>query len=298
MTAVAEPSNSTADRRPPDLDWSLIGRQILGILRLELRRNLFSRRAFGLYVLAFAPVGLFMIWALSPVTSYFSSPAESVSQVFSPVFSGVLPPVFLGYLPTVIFLSSLITFMSLFRSEILERSLHYYYLTPVRRWVLVVGKYCSALISSCCVFSVSTTLMFILTCLPTGLGEASRYIFQGPGLGYLLTYIGLAIMACLGYGAVFLALGLFFRNAIIPAAFIWIWETMNFVLPNFLQKISVIHYIRTLYPIPMTEQRWLAVIVDPTSPWISVPGLILFTALVLAFAGWRAGQMEVNYEGD
>ncbi len=37
---------------------------------------------------------------------------------------------------------------------------------------------------------------------------------------------------------------------------------------------------------------------DPTPIWISVPGLVIFTALVLAFAGWRAGRMEINYGGD
>ncbi len=278
------------------LDWGLIARQIAGILRLELRRNLLSRRSFGLYFLAFSPVGLFVIWALSPATEVLSGPAEAVAQVFAPIFGG-FPPIFLGYLPTIIFLSALITFMSLFRSEILEHSLHYYYLTPVRRWVLVTGKYCSALISACCVFSVSTTLLFLLICIPFGLGDASQYILQGPGLGYLTTYIGLAIMACIGYGAVFLLLGLFFRNAIVPAAFIWAWESINFILPSLLQKISVIHYIRTLYPIPLPE-GWLAVTTDATSPWMSVPGLLIFTALVLTFAGWRAGRMEVNYEGD
>ncbi len=294
MTAVAtRPSNTSQGPSAPGLDWRLIGRQILGILRLEVRRNLFSRRAFALYFLAFAPVAVFMIWTISPATNYFSGPAEAVAQVFAAVF--------VGYLRTVIFLSALITFMSLYRSEILERSLHYYYLTPVRRWVLVVGKYCSALISSCCVFAVSTSMLFLLTCLPWGPGAASRYILQGPGFANLSAYVGIAMMACLGYGAVFLLVGLFFRNAIIPAAFIWGWEWINFGLPGVLKKISVVHYLRSLYPIPLPEnmaETFFAVASDPTSPWISVPGLMLFTALVLTFAGWRAGRMEVNYEGD
>ncbi|MEM7583497.1 MAG: hypothetical protein AAF560_08965 [Acidobacteriota bacterium] len=293
MTSITADPTRTDESRSSGLDWGLIGRQIAGILRLELRRNLFSRRSFALYFLAFAPVGLFLIWAISPATSYFADPAQAVAQVFAPVF--------VGYLRTVIFLSALITFMSLYRSEILERSLHYYYLTPVRRWVLVVGKYCSALISSCAVFAVGTSMLFLLTCIPWGVGDASRYLFQGPGLGNLIGYVGIAMMGCLGYGAVFLLVGLFFRNAIIPAAFIWAWEWANFALPGVLKKISVVHYLRALYPIPLPEniaENFIAVASDPTSPWVSVPGLVIFTALVLAFAGWRAGQMEVNYEGD
>ncbi len=272
------------------IDWGLILRQIAGILRLELRRNLFSRRAFGLYFLAFAPVALFMIWVISPAPRHFEGPTQAVAQVFAPVF--------VGYLRTVIFLSALTTFMSLYRSEILERSLHYYYLTPVRRWVLVVGKYCSALLSSFAVFTVSTSALFVLTCLPWGPGATARYIFDGPGLGNLSTYVFIANLGCLGYGAVFLLIGLFFKNAIVPAAAIWGWEAINFLLPPLLKKASVIYYLRSLYPIPLPEGFIEIMVAEPTSPWISVPGLLIFTALVLAFAGWRARHMEINYGGE
>ena len=290
MSDAASETLSTPSSRRADLDWGLIIRQILGILRLELRRNLFSRRAFALYFLAFAPVALFLVWAVSPATSYFAGPTESVAKLFAPFF--VL------YLRTVIFLSALITFMSLYRSEILEKSLHYYYLTPVRRWVLVAGKYFSALASSCAVFAVSTSALFLLTCLPWGPGEASRYVFQGPGFGNLTAYVGIALLGCVGYGAVFLLVGLFFRNAIIPAAFIWGWEAINFVLPPMLKKVSVIYYLRSLYPIPLPEGFVEVMVAKPVSPWLSVPGLMIFTVLVLTFAGWRARHMEINYGGD
>ena len=290
MSSTAEPATLGASPQGgAGLDWGLIRRQITGILRLELRRNLFSRRSFALYFLAFVPVALVLIWTISPATRHFDGPAQAVAQLFAPMF--------VGYLRTVIFLSALITFMSLYRSEILERSLHYYYLTPVRRWVLVAGKYCSALIAACVVFTVSTTTLFVLCCIPWGPGATARYIFSGPGLGNLAAYIGIAILGCIGYGAVFLLIGLFFKNAIVPAFFIWGWELINFVLPPLLQKISVVHYLRSLYPIPLSE-KILTVVTDPTPPWISVPGLIVFTVLVLAFAGWRARHMEINYGGE
>ncbi len=290
MSPIAEPA--TMGHVPPEggLDWGLIRRQVTGILRLELRNNLISRRSFALYFLAFAPVALFMVWTISPATRHFDGPAQAVAQIFAPVF--------VGYLRTVIFLTALITFMSLYRSEILERSLHYYYLTPVRRWVLVVGKYCSALLSTFVVFTVSTTALFVLTCIPWGPGATARYIFDGPGLGNLTAYVGIAILGCIGYGAVFLLVGLFFKNAIVPAAMIWGWEAINFLLPPLLKKASVIYYLRSLYPIPLPKGFIEVMVAEPTSPWISTPGLLIFTALVLAFAGWRARHMEINYGGE
>ena len=292
--AATEPPNWGADTPPKSgLDWGLIRRQITGIFRLEVRRNLFSRRSFALYFLAFAPLAFFLIWAVFEATTQFKGPAEAVAQVFAVMF--------VIYLRTIIFLSTLITFMSLFRSEILERSLHYYYLTPVRRWVLVSGKYVSALISSCIVFAISTTTLFLLTCLPWGPSETSRYLFLGPGMGHLVTYIGIAVLGCIGYGAVFLLFGLFFRNAIVPAAFLWLWESINFILPALLKKISVIHYLQSLYPVPVLEAIFdgrFVVSADPTPAWISVPGLVVFTVLVLTFAGWRAARMEISYGAD
>ncbi len=288
MSATAP--SAALDESRPDLDGGLIGRQIAGILRLELRRNLLSRRAFALYFLAFAPVAVFAVWTVSPVPRHFDGPAQAVAQVFAPVF--------VGYLRTVIFLSALITFMSLYRSEILEKSLHYYYLTPVRRWVLVAGKYFSALLSACTVFAVSTTALFLLTCAPWGPGATSRYLFAGPGLGHLAAYVGIAMLGCIGYGAVFLLVGLFFKNAIIPAALIWGWEAIIFLVPPMLKKLSVIYYLRSLYPIPLPEAFIEVLVAEPTPAWISVPGLLIFTVLVLAFAGWRARHMEISYGGD
>ncbi len=289
---------TSADAGGPGIDWGLIQRQIAGILRLELRRSLFSRRSFAVYFLAFSPVPIFLLWwfvaarAIGRHEFDIDGPALAAAQVFAPFF--------VGYLHTVVFLSALITFMSLYRSEILDRSLHYYYLAPVRRWVLVAGKYCSGLLSIAIVFAVAIPLPFLLVCVPWGFGEAARYIFSGPGLGYLVTYVGIAILGCVGYGAIFLLLGLFFRNGIVPAFFIWGWEAINFALPSLLKKASVIYYLKSLYPIPVIPELAFFEVVasEPTSPWISIPGLFIFTALVLTFAGWRARRMELDYGGD
>ncbi|MEN2577350.1 hypothetical protein AAER51_17970, partial [Acinetobacter baumannii] len=48
-------------------------------------------------------------------------------------------------LRTVIFFGCAWIFMNLFRGEIVDRSLHYYFLSAVRREVLITGKYLSGL---------------------------------------------------------------------------------------------------------------------------------------------------------
>ena len=58
-----------------------------------------------------------------------------------------------------------------------------------------------------------------------------------------------AALACVGYGAVFLMCGLLFRNPMIPAAVVCVWENLNPFLPSLLKKISVIFYLKNLCPV-------------------------------------------------
>jgi len=88
--------------------------------------------------------------------------------------------------------------------------------------------------------------------------------------------------------------GLFFRNPIIPALFLYGWEWINFLLPPLLKKISVIHYLNSLTPIQLSQGPF-AVIAEPTPAWIAIPSLLVVTALVLVAAGYRIRHLEIRY---
>jgi len=127
--------------------------------------------------------------------------------------------------------------------------------------------------------------------------ESRTFFFQGAGAAQLLSYLGVTILACVGYGAVFTIVGLRFRNPIIPGLLLYGWEWINFLLPPGLKKVSVIHYLHSLVPVSMSEGPF-AVLAEPTPAWISVPSLILFTALVLFLAGLQIRRMEISYAGE
>lgn len=271
------------------LDWPLILRQLVGTLRLEIRRSLFAKRALAVYFLALAPVGLVALWAISPFPTSEFDGIQEAATVFAVMFE--------AYLRVSIFFSALFLFVNLYRAEILERSLHYYFLAPVRREVVAAGKYLAALIVACGFYLVSTTVLFILTTIPWGLGEFTAYVLRGPGLGNLLAYLSVVVLACAGYGAIFLVVGLVFRNPVVPAAVIWIWEAANFVLPALLKKFSVVYYLNALYPVPLTETLF-EVVSEPPPAWVAVLGAVAVTLAVLALAGWRVRSMEVSYGGE
>jgi ABC-type transport system involved in multi-copper enzyme maturation permease subunit len=211
-------------------------------------------------------------------------------KLFSAIYNALI-------LRTVVFFGCAWVFMNLFRGEIVDRSLHYYFLSAVRREVLVAGKYLSGLVTSIILFTSVTVVAMLLMFFPHFYSASVRFFLDGAGMTQLLTYAGITILACIGYGAFFLVIGLFFRNPIIPALLLYGWEWLNFLLPPLLKKISVIHYLNSLVPVPISEGPF-AVVAEPTPAWISVPGLLIITAVVLVIASIRIRRMEIRYGND
>ena len=287
-------SSSTVDIAPVNkkqpLPWSLWFRQVRAIFRLEIEKNFLGRRSILLYLLALLPIVPFVLAA--PVTP--PGPEWHDFTRYNMIFAYYYGVVILH---TVVFFGCAWIFMNLFRGDIVDRSLHFYFLSPVRREVLVVGKYVSGLATSIVLFTATTVICMLLLYLPHFPAESSRFFFDGPGMGQLLTYAAVTILACIGYGAFFLVVGLFFRNPIIPAVVLYGWEWLNFLLPPLLKKISVVHYLHSLLPVPVPEGP-LAVVAEPTPAWIAISSLIIVTALVLAVASYRIRRMEVQYGSD
>jgi ABC-type transport system involved in multi-copper enzyme maturation permease subunit len=269
--------------------WQLWLSQIFGILRLEIKKNFLSKRAIPMYLLAAIPVVIMMMLALfdrSMQRGVRTNFAQALI-VFSNLHEGLI-------LRTVIFFGCAWIFMNLFRGEVVDKSLHYYFLSAVRREVLVVGKYLSGLIASCSLFLLSTAGAIFFLYLPRGFQANLDYIFSDGGLGQILDYLGITVLACIGYGALFMVIGLIFRNPIIPALIVYGWEWINFLLPPVLKKISIIHYLHSLVPVPVNEGP-LAIIGEPTPAWIAIAGMLIVTAVVLALASLQIRRMEIKY---
>ena len=272
--------------------WLLWSRQIIGILRLEIKKNFLSKRALPMYLLAAIPVVIMMMLALFDrgmqrgVRTNFAQ----ALILFSNLHEGLI-------LRTVIFFGCAWIFMNLFRGEVVDKSLHYYFLSAVRREVLVVGKYLSGLIASCALFLLTTAGALVFLYLPRGVQANMDYIFSGPGLAQIVDYLGITILACIGYGALFMVIGLFFRNPIIPALVVYGWEWINFLLPPMLKKISIIHYLHSLVPVPVNEGP-LAIIGEPTPQWMAITGMLIVTTIVLLLASLRIRRMEIHYGGE
>lgn len=268
-------------------------RQIGGVFQLEWKKTFLSKRGWWIYCLALAPVALtFLHWMIQGSMRNRGRDHSIGDDVvaFAAMFQ-------FFYLRGAIFFGCVGVFCNLFRAEMLEKTLHYYYLTPVRREVLVAGKYLAGLAMSLVLFGGSVAASFYM--IGKHSGQAwSNYIWHGPGLNQIEWYVVVTILACIGYGAVFLACGILFRNPMIPAAVVFVWENLTPFLPSVLKKISVIFYLRNLCPVEVPVPPPLNVMVidaDPTPAWLAILGLILLSVTVLAYSAISARQTEISY---
>jgi ABC-type transport system involved in multi-copper enzyme maturation permease subunit len=272
--------------------WELWTTQLAAMMRVELSRNFFRKRSVWIYLVAFAPVLLILAHAIhSPLGIHCN--LEEDTNVLAGIFQ-------FYYLRVGIFFGCMGLFTWLFRGEVVEKTLHYYFLSPVRRELLVIGKFLAGMITAIFFFGLGVLGSFVLMYLHFG-APGRAYVFHGPGLGQLAAYMGVTLLACIGYGSLFLALSLIIKNPLIPGAVVLVWETFYPVFPSLLQKLSIMFYLRQLCPVPLPPEGTLAlftVIVEPVSAWIAIPGLLALSTAILVFACTKIRKMEISYLAD
>jgi ABC-type transport system involved in multi-copper enzyme maturation permease subunit len=233
------------------------------------------------------------------VTRVSKQPESSLAEdtkVFATVFQYF-------FLRLAIFFGCVGIFMNLFRGEILDKSLHFYLLTPVRREVLMLGKYAAGLAATGVIFAVSLILQILALRLAHNSVSWDNYM-NNAGWGHAFTYLGITFLGCAGYGAVFLAAGLFFKNPMSPAVTMLVWENANWFLPEALKKFSVIYYLQALCPVvapPADLPGPLQLLVTTAAPipaWAAIAGLLAVSAGLLFLASRRVRTLEINYSAD
>ena len=282
------------------LPWSLWRSQVLAILRVELKKTLLARRGLWIYLLAFAPCAIFTLYSIVQMKHGRSGDIGDDTHVFAGVFQ-------LFFLRLAVFFGCVGIFMNLFRGEVLDKSLHYYFLAPVKRQVLVAGKFLSGLLASALIFASSTVLSFFALYWQFDSNVRQEYFYHGHGLEHLAIYLGVTLLACLGYGGVFLAAGVLFRNPLYPIVIMLVWEGINGFIPQTLQHISVIFYLKSLCPVSVPASVFmgdggnsspfalLAVNPTPASAITAVLGLLVLSSALVAFTGRRVQHMEIDY---
>jgi ABC-type transport system involved in multi-copper enzyme maturation permease subunit len=269
----------------PSSGWPLWRRQAAVLARQEIGRSLLSRRTLAVSLLAALPIGLALLRAAFLPESQRAHPAHTTTE-FAQIFHFFI-------LRFVVFFATATLFVKLFRGEILERSLHYHLLAPVRREVLAVGKYLGGLVSSAVVLCAAVLVTIALFYLPHG-GAGVNHLLSGSGLAEIGAYLATTVLACAAYGALFLLAGLYFRNPMVPAVLFLGWEVLTPFLPGSFRAFSVVHYLGSLEPVPISQGQ-LAFMVYPVPVWLAVLALLAISAGLVSLAAWKTRHLEITY---
>jgi len=272
-----------------ELPWRLWSTQLNAVVRLETRRNLFSWRGAWVYFLAFAPTAIIFIHAMAGNRRHWD-PIDEDTKVLASIFQ-------FYYVRLGIFFGALGIFARLIRGEMIERSLHYALLSPVRREVLLLGKFVAGAVRALLLFETGVIASFLLMYAQHG-AAGWQYVLDGPGLSQLTSYIVVTALACVGYGSVFLLLSMVFKNPAPAALLLMLWEFISSVFPPLLQRFSIAAYLKHLMPVSVPLEGVFALLTvntEPVSQWVAITGSLLLTAAVLAVSCWRMRTLEIAY---
>jgi ABC-type transport system involved in multi-copper enzyme maturation permease subunit len=271
--------------------WRLWFAQLRTIVGMEYRRNLFSRRALWVYLIAFAPTAIIFIHGVA--TRAGDHTIGQDTDILAAIFQ-------FYYVRLGIFFGALGIATRLIRGEMVEHSLHYYLLAPVRREVLLLGKFIAGVIGLTMIFETAVFASFAFMYSHFG-ANAAVWFFNGPGSAHLEAYLGITALACVGYMAVFMLLSMLFKNPAPSAMLVLLWEVINPVLPSLFQKISIASYIRHLTPVAPRIEGVLAllmVVTEPVPAWVASAGILTVTCAILVISCYFARRLEISYTGD
>jgi len=269
--------------------WALWIHQGKALALREVGRNLAGRKAIPLLLVASLPLVLAVLRALFFPESKVGNTGTTVTG-FAIIFQVV-------FLRLILFFSCAAMFVRVFRGEILERSLHFVFLAPIRRPVLVIGKYLGALLTALAVFLPTIVMTYIVYFLPHGFDHMTRFFTSNGGFGQFATYVFVVGLACTCYGAVFMLAGLFFKNPMVPAIMLLLWEMMVPFMPPVLKAFSLIYYLTSLAPVPVSQGAF-SFIAAPVPNWLAVFALMAITAGLLVVAAFKAQHMEISYASE
>ena len=353
-------------------------KQIISVVRLEMKKTFFSKRGLWVYLLAFAPVVLYMVHSVQvtrgrrhlaqlatehPISQaafsdiktglsrdqvveklgdpywqhtryYRKGDGEKHSFVLYKYTDGkndftyhfeddklawihrrdpdtlaqsqlIFATSFQFYfLRLAVFFGCVGIFVNLFRGEMLHKSLHFYMLTPMRREVLLAGKYFAGLLATVVIFTSSAALQWGAMLWQFERGVIADFLV-GPGWTQFSAYLSVTTLACIGYGSIFLAVGLLFRNPIIPTAGVLLWESVNPFLPPLLKKTSMIYYLQSLCPVSAPPDKnmppLINLLISPTESATTLTAvlcIVLLTLLALVLTSRLARKLDINYSAN
>ena len=161
--------------------------------------------------------------------------------------------------------------------ELDNKTLVYLTTVPVRRRAVLLGKFLASFTLGALLVGCGFLLCFLAASL-TRLGDAAAW-------EELAVFLGTSLLALFCYMALFTAGGTFMKKSILVGLFfVFGWESVVQYFPGVTQKFTIVHWVKSLLPIPPGEGGFLIFQLQPSPALESVLMLLIAGLLFLILA--------------
>ena len=264
-------------------------KQITAILSLSLRRLWRSKLVGACVVLGAIPVLIACLIVFTPHASYSYRDVAKVHDMFE-IWVRTL------FLQFIVFFVAGIFGFGVVRQEMDDRTLHYLFLQPVKRWVLVLGKLAAylALASGFCLASLWICYL-LMTLALFGPGVVMAELFAHGRFVVLLRESLVLVLGLLAYGSIAMLMASLFKSGFY-ALILLAWETGLPYLPTTLKLWTVMHYLQSLLPErPVGASRLFELLGEPAPVWLCILVLIAVPSIFIALCALFFQRRECLY---
>jgi ABC-2 type transport system permease protein len=191
----------------------------------------------------------------------------------------------------------LIVFVTLFygtalvSDEVEGKTLTYLFLRPISKGKILLGKYlalvwiCSLLVLPAII--ASYLLLYLRTNMQPFLED----------VGTLAADLGIVFLALAAYGGMFALIGAWLKHPILAGLLYGFgWEGLVSYLPGFTRKLTITHYVQSIFPHDDTAGALAMLVGERTAPGEAVVTLLLLTAFFVAVAALVLREKEYVLE--
>ncbi len=221
---------------------------LTALIAVNTRLSLRTRKAFFQILLVSLPIILASIWRFFIYYAFNHSgdPFNHFAILCASMYMQFLVP-----------LLALLKGMTPLSEEVEDGTLIYLNLRPPYPWVIVLGKYLSFVFSSGIILAGSVIITFVI------LGSASESNMLIEDLPILFKDLWVLWLGLAAYGAVMLLIGIRFKRPFITGILIlFIWDANAAFLPGMANKLTVKHYLQSIFPHEAT-QKGIAALLSP-----------------------------------
>jgi ABC-2 type transport system permease protein len=248
------------------------------VFDLSLGEMLWSRRTIFLAILVGGPVVLAIVARIVQASGIAPLRINGVRVDAASVFGMMIWVLFLRFIVPVL---GVFYGTALIADEVEDKTITYLFTRPIRRGAVLIGKYFAYLVCTTLVVLPAVMLMyFLLVPLPEVAGS----------FVWLVTDLGLLAVGIAAYGALFALVGAVLkRPLVVGLVFAFGWEQVAMIMPGYLRRFTLAHYVQALVPHSMPAQGGVASLLQSVfseTPTVAtslvVLGLVTVAALALA----------------